>query len=223
MGDDSDCDHPSASDAVLSEFERLVKEQGPRLLRLVYRDLQHFHDAEDVLQTAFRNAVGAISAGKVHDSKDLRAWLLTVIRHCVINEWRRRALVKARTASGDEVTMDSVPGQLGVPQAAHVGLLEILLFVRTLPKEPQAVWFLCEIHGHTAPEVAELLGIPVGTVASRLRAARDRVRCHVTGGVERATPVPESRERSVGGESQQSQEDVPDGDLTRSAKGHEGQ
>lgn len=55
-------------------------------------------------------------------------------------------------------------------QRQALGVLDALL--HTLEDEQREVFVLCEIEGLTAPQVASIVGIPVGTVASRLRRAR---------------------------------------------------
>jgi RNA polymerase sigma-70 factor (ECF subfamily) len=87
----------------------------------------------------------------------------------------RRDVARRREAMvGD--AMEEVPDPAVLPDAAaevqqHRVILDQLL--DTLPLDLRAVFILFEIEGLASPEIATLLSIPVGTVASRLRRARE--------------------------------------------------
>lgn len=99
-----------------------------------------------------------------------RAWLFTVARRIVIDQWRSR---RARP----EVTTDVVPERPvgdGTDQALQTWMVTDAL--RRLSQAHRQVLLACFYQGHSVAEVAESLGIPEGTVKSRthyaLRALR---------------------------------------------------
>jgi hypothetical protein len=87
----------------------------------------------------------------------------------------RRTQRRAR-AVGDAIGVDELPDPQPLPDAAlearrHRELLDIVL--DSLDAELRTVFVLFELEGWSSAAIAELLGIPVGTVASRLRRARE--------------------------------------------------
>lgn len=117
--------------------------------------------AQDVVQEtllrAWRNP-------HVLDQSDgsARGWLFTVARRIVIDEWRTS---RARL----ELVTDDIPEQ-GEDDAAQrtVDRQVVLAALRTLSAEHRAVVVECYYHGATVSEAAAVLGIPPGTVKSRL-------------------------------------------------------
>lgn len=108
---------------------------------------------------------------------DLRAWLFTIMHNVFVNQ---RALARrdARTVSLD----DDEGGGLGweMPVAAtqftRMELLETMQSVGKLPSEQREVLMLAAVEELRYEEIATVMGIPVGTVMSRLSRARDKLR-----------------------------------------------
>ena len=99
-----------------------------------------------------------------------RAWLLTTLRHVLVDEWRARDV-------RPEVLTDTPPERVtgdGVDAALHSLLVTEAL--HRLSAEHRAVLVECYYRGHSVPEAAQRLGVPPGTVKSRthyaLRALR---------------------------------------------------
>lgn len=113
------------------------------------------------------------------DPRGERAYLLGVALRVAADA--RRALVRRREVPMDDVAeMAADPGPpleelLDDKQA--LGLLSVHL--ARLPDEMREAFVLFELEELSAPEVAELLGVPVGTIASRVRRARDSIRQHL--------------------------------------------
>lgn len=115
-----------------------------------------------------------------------RAFLFATARGVAANA--RRARARSREASDDQAlerTLDDRPD----PEEALTAqrgreMLDAIL--ASFPEELRTVFLLFELEGMTAASIAELLGIPPGTVASRLRRAREDFRTAVRElGVER--------------------------------------
>jgi RNA polymerase sigma-70 factor (ECF subfamily) len=102
----------------------------------------------------------------------LRAWLFAI-------HWRRFIDGKRATAVERRHTGDSAASQQPVPLAAPDEVLEaarVLALLDRLPGEQRAVLLLVAVEGMEYAEAAAAIGIPVGTVMSRLSRARDRLR-----------------------------------------------
>jgi RNA polymerase sigma factor (sigma-70 family) len=129
-------------------------------------------DAEDVVQDA---AIRALRFFGSLRSEDARAWLLTIVR----NTWYGRvAAVNAqRTEVYDEMTdtrHSETPGpeRLALQQQT---VEQVQRAVETLPVDFREVIVLRELEGLSYKEIAAVVGVPVGTVMSRLSRARERL------------------------------------------------
>lgn len=160
-----------AADLGLSqgEFQRWVDEHGPALFRIAYRMVGDRHEAEDVVQDAFR------SAWKSRQSFDAgrgeRAWLVAILRRRVVDHWRR----------GSQLNVVGTENTIDVSVAADDPLAndytdEMQQALGSLPLELKETLLLVVVAELTHQEAANLLGIPLGTVLSRVSRARGRLR-----------------------------------------------
>ncbi len=142
-------------------FELLVWRHGPLVLGTCRRVARHEADAEDAFQATF--LVLARKAGGVRRS--LPGWLHRTARRAAL-----RAVSRRRVAT---LTAD-VPAtpRLG-PDADELELLDAA--IDGLGERHRRVVVLCYLQGHTADAAATILGVPRGTVLSRLATARARL------------------------------------------------
>jgi RNA polymerase sigma-70 factor (ECF subfamily) len=130
-------------------------------------------DAEDVVQDACVRAMRFFSSLR---DDDARAWLFTIVR----NAWYSRVSRKANVAEGPRLNdgQDQRPDNALDPeerllQQHTVGLVRAAL--EQLPVDFREVIVLREIEGLSYREIAEIAGVPIGTVMSRLARARERL------------------------------------------------
>jgi RNA polymerase sigma factor (sigma-70 family) len=158
--------HGEAAEAA---FEALVARHGPMVLGVCRRMLRDDHAAEDAFQAVF--LVLARRAGSVRVDDSLGRWLHGVTR---------RVAARARNWHAREVVPSSARREGGGDPASEVARDEvrrlIALEVASLPRKYREVVALCHIDGLGHDATAEALGIPVGTVRSRLSRARDYLR-----------------------------------------------
>jgi RNA polymerase sigma factor (sigma-70 family) len=131
------------------------------------------HDAEDLVQESFLRAFKSFESFRGGDG---RAWLLAIVRNTCYT-WLQENRVQELTTVYDEalhtIEDDSRnPETLLLESADHQLLKETL---EELPLEFREVIVLRELEGMSYKEIAALLGIPVGTVMSRLARARERL------------------------------------------------
>jgi RNA polymerase sigma-70 factor (ECF subfamily) len=105
---------------------------------------------------------------------DLRAWLFTIMHNVFVNQ-RASARREAQNISldDDDCTIE-IPVRAN--QQVRVELQEILREVDKLPEEQREVLLLAAVEELRYEEIAVVLGIPVGTVMSRLSRAREKIR-----------------------------------------------
>jgi len=102
---------------------------------------------------------------------NLRGWLFTIMHNVHVNHIR----AARRTPIADGVDPVDI-GSRSADQIEHVAAGEVVLAIELLSLEQRQVLALVAVEGMRYEEVASLLGVPVGTVMSRLSRARARLR-----------------------------------------------
>jgi RNA polymerase sigma-70 factor, ECF subfamily len=140
------------------------------LARLLVRDV---HDAEDVVQDAYLRALRHFDGFR---GGDARAWLLTIVRRTCYTWLKRRRTQSAATEFDEEAHSGDVPANDPEALMLHGDLRETLdRAVAGLPVEFREVLLLRDVQGLSYREIATIVGVPVGTVMSRLARARRRL------------------------------------------------
>jgi RNA polymerase sigma-70 factor (ECF subfamily) len=150
-------------------FNTMVEEHGAVLYRMAYRMIGDRHDAEDVVQEAFRSAWK--SRARYRAELGERAWLASILRRRVIDRWRRR---RPRVVSFDETVFDV--GVDGEDPTANEFDDQMKHALAQLPDQLRETLLLVVVGELTHQEVADMLEIPIGTVLSRVSRARTRLR-----------------------------------------------
>jgi RNA polymerase sigma-70 factor (ECF subfamily) len=158
----------TAEDESAREFESRLVESSTLAVRVAYSVLRNRSDAEDVAQEAFVRAHRAFS--RLRDRDRFRAWLVRVTFRIAL-DWKRGR--RRRDAREDAVARLRPP----VGNAEH-DLLEqdraarLWAAIDALPAKLRVIVVLAAMDGHGVKDVAALVGIPEGTVKSRLFEAR---------------------------------------------------
>jgi RNA polymerase sigma-70 factor (ECF subfamily) len=152
-----------------SEFRDQLVALLPRLRRFAIGLTANPDEADDLLQTACEKALA-----KQHQwqpGSRLDSWMYRIIQTTRIDSIRRHRiqLVSTEEVALCEELVDE--GSASVPETEDL-LQHTLKAFNDLPEEQRAVMSLVVVEGHSYSEVAELLGIPLGTVMSRLCRAR---------------------------------------------------
>jgi RNA polymerase sigma-70 factor, ECF subfamily len=135
--------------------------------------VQHDQDAQDVVQEAYMRAFKGIDGFRGENG---RAWLLTIVRNTAYTWLNRRTVDKKLVPYREDKHADII----SIDQARNENVLEkrkqdLHDAIECLPAEFRQVIILYEIGGLSYKELALSLGIPVGTVMSRLSRARRRL------------------------------------------------
>jgi RNA polymerase sigma-70 factor, ECF subfamily len=150
------------------EFERRLAEYSPLAFRVALGVLHSQADAEEVAQEALVRAYRHFS--RLRDSAHFQAWLVRVTWRLAIDRQRSAARRERR----EQAALANEPLPLSVEQAALSREFQDRLekAVDSLPEKLRRVVILAAIEGHDTRETATLLGLPEGTVRSRLHRAR---------------------------------------------------
>jgi RNA polymerase sigma-70 factor (ECF subfamily) len=167
----------SSADERQEAFGRYVLPEVDVLLRVALSLTRRPADAEDLVQDTLMRAFQGING---FDGAHPRAWLLTILRNAHINRNRRRRpeLLDDQDAAFDRLSATEVPSAES-PEGLVVGeTFDSVLSdaLAALPDRFRAVVTLVDVDGLSYAEAAEVLGIPEGTVMSRLHRARARMR-----------------------------------------------
>ena len=127
-------------------------------------------DADDLVQDALVRAYEQRQTLKSQAS--LRGWLMSILHNTFITEWRRRQNGLRQAASLDDVPEASV----AAPQESTVRLKQIQQAFENLSADQRDVIHLVAVEGMGYQEAADALGIPIGTLMSRLGRARSALR-----------------------------------------------
>jgi RNA polymerase sigma-70 factor, ECF subfamily len=129
-------------------------------------------DAEDVVQDAYVRALRFFSSLR---DENARAWLLTIVRNTWYGRFPRRAggVVNGAEEDADNRADVSLDPEAQLIQQQTVE--QVRRALETLPTDFREVLVLRELEGLSYKEIAAVVGIPLGTVMSRLARARERL------------------------------------------------
>jgi RNA polymerase sigma-70 factor, ECF subfamily len=161
-------------------FERELaccqKDLYPAALRMT----RNPSDAEDLVQESMARAY----AGLRHftPGTNARAWLFRILANTFVNSYRKRQreVVHVLSSEFEALTASSVAGSR-VPSAeaevlSRFAFSEVRQAIAELPDCYQATIYLADVEGYAYNEIADMLGVPIGTVMSRLHRARRKLR-----------------------------------------------
>lgn len=162
-----------------ARFERYVVPELPLLYRAARRLTPSAAEAEDLVQDTLLRAFRSVHR---FDGRHPRAWLLTIMRNANINRARKKRpdLLDDpdQTFERDERFADDETPEDTVLEGAFDAVVEDA-FAR-LDEPFRVVVELVDLQDHSYAEAAEALGVPVGTVMSRLHRARRRIRAELS-------------------------------------------
>jgi len=158
-------------------FERYVVPELEVLSRVASSIVARPADAEDLVQETLLRAYQGVDR---FDGAHPRAWLLTIMRNAEINRHRRRRPELMRDPDVEMARLASQPSGPGdltdeiVLEQQFDGVVHTAFM--SLPEKFRRVLELVDIDGLSYAETALLLGVPEGTVMSRVHRARKRIR-----------------------------------------------
>ena len=155
----------------MDEAQRLV-DLIPRLRRYARGLVGDRAGADDLVQDTLERAWTKLHLYR--RGTDLRAWLFTVMHNVHVN--------KLRAARPTDPLDDAMPELAQrAPQADALVVRDLDRAIARLPADQRAVLLLVTLEEMSYEEVARTLGIPIGTVMSRLSRAREKLRMLMLG------------------------------------------
>jgi RNA polymerase sigma-70 factor (ECF subfamily) len=172
-------------------FEVLIAERSGEVYGLLYRLTENSEEARDLTQETFLRAFQSI--GQFRGDSDLRTWIYRIAINQARNRWRwwrrrrRDATVSldSENAHGNAPLSESLRSERDKsPEQetlAHERERALRRALRSLSLSYRETVILRDIEGFTYEEIAETLGINVGTVKSRLARGRQELRQRLEG------------------------------------------
>ena len=152
---------------VLSRIEACI----PALRRYAFALLRSQQDTDDLVQDTLLRALEKLHTRR--DEAEVRPWLFAILHNSFVSQIRR-GKVRLGTQMLDPAEEAALSRNGG--QEDNLRCRDLLRALKCLPLEQRTVVLLVSVEDLSYAEVARVLGIPIGTVMSRLFRARERLR-----------------------------------------------
>ncbi len=153
----------------------------PRLRRYARALAGNRDDADDLVQDTLERAWNR--AGLWGGVSDMRAWLFSIMHNLHVDGVRRpRVLTVDLDADTPEIPVAATQGE-------RIAVLDLQAALERLPLEQRQVILLVALEDMAYADIAQTLGIPIGTVMSRLARGRERLRALMEESGQPAEPV----------------------------------
>ncbi|MFM2093234.1 MAG: polymerase sigma factor SigE [Planctomycetota bacterium] len=158
----------AAANPATCALAQIIEEYHRGVYQYAFRLCGSAADAEDLTQQTF--LLVHQHAAQVREPERLKSWIYSILRNCFLQSHRRRRPVSSTTIDlrMDEI-VQPIPEQPLDSQALHCAIQE-------LPDEFRVVVLMYYFEGLSYREIAEALGVPLGTVMSRLSRGKSHLR-----------------------------------------------
>jgi len=159
-------------------FDDLFRRHREAAYRIAYRLLGNAEDALDVVQESFIHVLRGI--GSFRGQSSFRTWLFRIVTHAALDRRRCRAVRSAASLDAESSPEPAATGERRrspTDEAAAADLKEAIdKALMNVSEKNRVALVLYALEGMSYQEVAEVLGISIGTVMSRIFNARQRLR-----------------------------------------------
>jgi len=155
-------------------WDEVVTHHSARVYRLAYRLTGNPHDAEDLTQEVFVRVFRSLSS---YTPGTFEGWLHRITTNLFLDQARRKAKIRFDALSDDADSR--IPSRAVTPDTEVMNGLfddDVELALAELPPDFRAAVVLCDIEGLTYEEIADVLGLKLGTVRSRIHRGRSMLR-----------------------------------------------
>lgn len=154
----------------MDETAILIEQHIPALRRYAFALVRQHDAADDLVQDCLVRAIGRWHLRQ--QGGEVKAWLLTIMRNQYIDHYRQTKRRGTHLALHD---VDEPPADVAAPDSS-TAIRTILAGLDTLPEDQKAVVLLVGVEDLSYEQAARVLGLPLGTVMSRLSRGRNKLR-----------------------------------------------
>ena len=155
-----------------SAFSYLYDNYSGALYGIIIQILDNTELSSDVLQEVFINIWRKIESYDPSKGR-LYTWMLNIARNASIDTLRSKSFQNSQKNQSFPENVDSLSAGASQPNPDHIGLRKML---QKLKAEQRVLIDLAYFKGYTHEEIAEIEGVPLGTVKTRIRAALQQLR-----------------------------------------------
>ena len=155
-----------------SAFSYLYDNYSGALYGIITQILDNTELSSDVLQEVFINIWRKIESYDPSKGR-LYTWMLNIARNASIDTLRSKSFQNSQKNQSFPENVDSLSAGASQPNPDHIGLRKVL---QKLKAEQRVLIDLAYFKGYTHEEIAEIEGVPLGTVKTRIRAALQQLR-----------------------------------------------
>jgi RNA polymerase sigma-70 factor (ECF subfamily) len=156
-------------------FAVLYDRHGRVAYSLAHRMMGERQAAEDLVQDAFLKAWRGAGSYRA-ERGSVRTWLLSIVHNQGIDQLRSVASRRRTQQKVEATAPNSQPSEAFSESWRNVQREQVREALKTLPREQLKVLELAYFSGYTHVEIAELLGLPLGTVKGRMRLGLKKVK-----------------------------------------------
>jgi len=162
----------------LSAFDDLVRRYEKQVYNFAYRLTQNYDDASDIATDAFVKVYNSIESFR--GDANFSTWLFRIVTNLYL-DWRKRSKAHMNIPLDEYIDLEesTVTRQIEDPSPSPLELLEagerfgvLERAINDLPEYQRIMVFLYHNQGQSYEEIAQVIGLPIGTVKSRLNRAR---------------------------------------------------
>lgn len=164
----------TSGDWVVPSWDEIVREHSARVYRLAYRLTGNQHDAEDLTQEVFVRVFRSLHN---YQPGSFAGWLHRITTNLFLDTARRKQRIRFESLPDD--AGDRLAGRERTPADIYDASQfdhEVQAALDDLAPEFRVAVVLCDIEGLSYEEIADTLGIKLGTVRSRIHRGRSHLR-----------------------------------------------
>jgi RNA polymerase sigma-70 factor (ECF subfamily) len=155
-------------------WDQIVADHSTRVYRLAYRLTGNPFDAEDLTQEVF---VRVFRSLHTYTPGTFEGWLHRITTNLFLDQARRKSRIRFDALPED--ADNRLPSPIATPDAAYLNQLfdaDVESALAALPPDFRAAVVLCDVEGLSYEEIADVLGVKMGTVRSRIHRGRSMLR-----------------------------------------------
>ena len=155
-------------------WDQIVADHSTRVYRLAYRLTGNAYDAEDLTQEVF---VRVFRSLHTYTPGTFEGWLHRITTNLFLDQARRKSRIRFDALPED--ADNRLPSPVATPDAAYLNQMfdaDVEAALADLPPDFRAAVVLCDVEGLSYEEIADVLGVKMGTVRSRIHRGRSMLR-----------------------------------------------